>query len=301
MQAPFLDWPTRACCCFLLYIFAGLGDALGQTFLIDSNQSSITISGTVVSATITSQGPGSLTTSISGTLQAAVAGSSIQFGGQSQIKANNNGSWQPKADGTAGTAPANYGAMGTTILGSGVAALRDVLLDVMSGSIPINNGQFDASGLTFLFPTNANSTFAYNVGGFLPQHGVQALIGYATNKVTAMGTLTASGGQQTIGLPINATFVFSLISSGDTVITLKGQLVATQTAQAPPLVVQSFILQDQNIALQWQGSPGEQFKILSSSDLNTWQTNPINPTFANGIYTWSVPATNPVQFLWLAK
>ncbi|HTL56308.1 MAG TPA: hypothetical protein VL361_11560 [Candidatus Limnocylindrales bacterium] len=281
--------------------FAGLKTASAQTFLINSNQSSITISGTVLGTQIMSQGPSSLTAKVGGTLEAAVAGSSIEFVGQSQIHVNNSGTWQPKADGTAGSEPANYGAMGTTILGSGVAALRDVLLDLTNGSIAINNGQFDSSSLTLFFPTQATSTFAYNVSGLLSQHGVELLTGYATNKVTTMGTINGPAGQQTITIPVNATFVFSLVSAGDTVVTLKGQLVATQAAQVPPLVIQSFTVQNQIIALQWQGSAGQQFKVLSSSDFNTWQTNLINAAFANGIYTWTAPATNPIQFLRLAR
>jgi hypothetical protein len=286
----------------LLVLIAGLARTDAQTFLIDSNQSSVTISGTVLGSAIMTQGPGSLTANIGGNLVAVVSGSAIQFVGQSLIQANDSGSWQPNADGTAGSQPANFGGLANTALGTGLAALRNVQLDVISPAIGLTNGLFNSSALTFFFPSNSTSSFAYNVsGGFLSQHGSKALTGYATNKVTTLAALTASGNQQTLTIPVNATFVLELLSPGDTRITLQGQLVAVHAAQPPPFVIQSVIVQNQTLTLQWQGSPGQQFQVLSSSDLRTWQTNLVGPASSNGTYSWSAPATNPIQFLRLAK
>jgi hypothetical protein len=282
----------------LLVVITGVHAALAQTFLIDTNQSSVTISGTVLGSSVMTQGPGSLTARIGGNLQAAVNASTIQFIGQSLIEAINNGSWQPKADGTAGSQPANFGGLANTALGTGLAALRNVQLDAISGSIGFTNGQFNSSSITFLFPSNSTSSLAYNVSGlFISQHGSKILTGYATNKVTTLGTLTAN----TLTIPVNATFVLTLVSPGDTLITLQGQLVAVETAQALPVVIQSIAVQNHTLTLQWQASPGQQFQVLFSSDLNTWQTNPISAAFSNGTYTWTAPATNPIQFLRLAK
>src|SRR6516164_3875458 len=85
----------------------GLTAANSQVFTLETNLSSVTISGTVMGASITEQGPGSLTASVGGTIQASLAGNTIQFTGRSQILVETNGNWQPAADGTAGSAPAD--------------------------------------------------------------------------------------------------------------------------------------------------------------------------------------------------
>ncbi len=285
----------------LLSLTSGTTIAFAQVFTIDTNRSSITISGSVLGSSISSQGPGSLTTSAGGSIQAVATASTIQFVGQSVILAGISGSWQPNADGTAGSQPANFGALANTALGTGVAALRNVQLDVISPVIDINGGQFDSSSLTFLFPSNATSSFGYRVsGGFLSPSGALPLTGYATNKVTQLATLTVAGNQQTLVLPVNTTFYLKLVSPNDIIVTLQGQIVAVQNAPSP-LMVQSIAVQSNTVTLQWQSGPGGQFQIQSSPDLKTWLTNAAGVTSATGTYTWSGPATNPVQFLRLAQ
>src|SRR5262245_9911569 len=100
-----------------------------QVYTVDTNQSAITISGTLVGYTIAQQAAGSLTTKFAGTIQASVAGDTIQFSGQSLIEALDNGSWQPKADGTAGSEPANYGGQASAFFANAKAALRKIQLD----------------------------------------------------------------------------------------------------------------------------------------------------------------------------
>ena len=268
--------------------------------MIDTNLSSISISGTVLGNAITNQGPGSLTAAIGGTLQATTTGSSITFTGQSMIQAFDSGSWQPNADGTAGSQPANYGGLANTPLGAGVAALRNVLLDVISPAIDISGGQFDSSSLTFFFPSNSSSAFSYNVSGFLNLHGSQPLTGYATNKVTRLGSLTSTSGGQQIEIPVNATFFLSLVSADDTAITLHGQVVAVENGAAP-LTIQSIGVQGNTVTVQWQASPNQQIHIETSIDLRNWLTNAGNITSSNGTYTWSAPATGPLGFVRLAK
>src|ERR1039457_250781 len=81
-----------------------------DVFTLDTNQSSLTVSGTVQGAAIAQQAPGSLTTKYGGTLQVTQTGDTIQFGGPSLITALASGNWQPLTNGSAGLAPANYGA-----------------------------------------------------------------------------------------------------------------------------------------------------------------------------------------------
>src|SRR3974390_393462 len=93
---------------FLICASSGLDSALSQSFVIDTNQSSITISGTVLGSAIMTQSPGSLTASIGGTLQAAGTGASIQFTGQNLNEAKGEGGWAPRGGGHAGPPPRRF-------------------------------------------------------------------------------------------------------------------------------------------------------------------------------------------------
>lgn len=274
--------------------------ALAEIFTIDANQSSVTISGSILTYTLNQQGPGSLTTTYEGTLQAALATGTIQFTGQSLIQAQTNGTWQPKADGSSGSEPADYAATANAGIATAMAALRSIEFDATSPVINVANGQFDASSLMFSFPTNAASTLAYNISGFITKSGAVPLSGYATNKVTTQASLAAAGNQQTLTIPVDATFLFSLTSPNDTTVALKGQLVATH-ATTPPLTIQSINVQAQTVTLQWQSAPGQQFQVLSSTNFNTWRTNAANVTLTTDTYTWSGPATAPEQFFQIAN
>ncbi len=285
--------------CFLA-LSAALTSSSAQVFTLDTNQSSVTISGTVLGGTISPQAAGSLTAKMSGQLQATVAGNTIRFSGHSQILAQTNGSWQPMADGTAGSAPADFGGQANLGFAAGVAALRDVQLDVISPAISLSGGQFESTNLTFLFPSNSTSSIAYNVSGLVNNHGAVVLVGYGTNKVTALSSLSNSGSQQVLTIPVDATFYLSLVSADDTAIRLQGQLVAHSSAPSS-FKVQSLAVQAQAVLLQWQAPPGQQVQIQSSTDFRGWQTNATIMTPASGSYTWTGAITGPVQFFRLAK
>jgi len=284
----------------LVALGPGTACGLAQVFTLDASRSSVTISGTVVGGTITSQGPGSLTSQIGGTLQVAAVGNTIQFTGQSQILAQTNGNWEPKSDGSAGSEPADFGGGANLGIASGVAALRDIRLDVISPAINLTGGQFDSTVLTFLFPSNSLSSIAYNVSGLISKHGNAVFTGYATNKVTALGSLTTAGNQQTLTIPVDATFLLKLLSANDTVIRLQGQLVAVQSTQTP-FLLQSFFVDNNAITLKWQGTPGGKFQIQSSTDLTNWRTNTTIVTPASGAYAWTGSVSGPISFFRLAK
>jgi hypothetical protein len=291
---------TVTFCGSLLGASGGL--ACGQVFTVDPSQSSVTISGTVAGGTMMTQGPGSLTAMIGGTIQVTLAGNTIQFSGQSQILVQTNGSWQPKADGTAGSEPADFGGqVSLAPLGSGVAALREIQLDALSPVININAGKFDSTNLTFQFPTNASSKLAYNVSGVFSAHGSAALTGYATNKVTALASLATVGDQQVLTIPVDATFLLKLLAANDTSMRLTGQLVAVHNGGNPGVVVQSIVAQNQGVVLQWQSAPGQQFQIQSSTDLANWRTNDTIVTPASGLNTWSNSFEGALGFFRLAK
>ena len=279
-----------------LVLGLAIAPARADVFTLDTNQSSLTISGTVEGANLVQQGAGSLTTQYGGTIEATQMPSSIQFPGQSLIVAINTGNWQPLADGGAGLAPANYGA--SVNLAAGLvkvkAALRSLVLDVTSPTLTFNStGQFASTNLTFLILTNANSALSYLVTGLLNSSGSTALSGQSTNNVTTLATLLTNGEAQILTIPVNAQFTFSANSTNDTILNLAGQLVAFRTAAAVATapVLQSLTVQSQVVTLQWQAPAGQQFQVQSSTDLMAWQTNAVNVTSGSSNYTWSGPAT----------
>lgn len=265
-------------------------------FTLDTNQSVISISGTVLGATFSQQAPDSLTTHYSGSIQAAVSGSTIQFTGGSAIQAFTNGSWQPMPDGSAGNAPGDYGATANQTIIVANAALRNILFDATSPVISIAGGFFDSHTLTFLFPSNATSSLAYRVTGAISESGAKSLTGDATNNITSLSTLATNSGQMTLTIPINATFHFTLLTSGDTSITVTGQVVAVTSPAVAPVAIQSAVVQTQTVTLQWQSDPNQQFQVESSPNLIGWATNATGVTSATSSYNWSGPATNPIQF-----
>jgi hypothetical protein len=264
-------------------------------FNLDPTQSSITLSGSVLNNAFKEQGPGSLTTSFSGTIAADVTGSMIQFIGGSAVDAQTNGNWQPQAKGAAGSAPADYGATAATPFATAFAAARNILVDVFSGPLPITNGTFDSSKLAFGFPTNATSIIDYRVTGLLSTSGSKALLGLSTNRITTVATLTTTAAGETLTLPVDADFFLSLLSNNDTIINLKGQLVATRSSiQAP--VFSSIVVSNQIVTLQWQAIPGQKYQLESSTDLKTWIIEAANLIASTTTLTWSTNVTQSLQF-----
>jgi hypothetical protein len=272
-----------------LLLAGGMDLASADVFTINPAQSSLTISGSILEYGFAQQGAGSLTTAYNGTIRATQSGGTIQFTGQSVITAQTNGSWQPLAGGGSGNAPADYGAqISIPFVGTGYAALRSILLDVTSPPIPVSSGQFSASSLTFLFPTNATSAIDYHsaVGS-----GTKVATGNATNNVATLATLTTAGSTQTLTLDINAQFTFTLVSANDTIVNLAGQFVATRNVAPTQVVLQSPAVTNHVVTLTWQSSSGQFFQVLTSTNLTAWQTNASNVTSATTNYTWT--GTNP--------
>ena len=94
-----------------------------KTFTLEQTQSVLTISGTFSGFAIQQQGPGSLTTRYTGTIQTDLSDATIAFVGGSQIVGVTNGNWEPGPSGVAGTAPANYGGEVVNFFVNGKAAV----------------------------------------------------------------------------------------------------------------------------------------------------------------------------------
>jgi hypothetical protein len=268
----------------LLTLAGGLFPAAADVFTINPALSSLALSGSIQGSSYTAQGTGSLTNFYAGTIQASQTAGTIQFTGASLITAQTNGNWYPAVGGAAlSTAPADYGATVSTVLGTVYAALRQVQFDVTSPSITVTSGQFSPAGLTFQFSTNVTSTLDY-YNSFTA--GTKTLTGNATNNVATLATLATVGSTQTLTLSVNALFTFTLISSGDTLVNVAGRIVATRTTAAP-LVIQQPTITNHVVTLKWQSTAGQSFQVLLSTNLPAWKTNASNVTSATTNYTWT--------------
>jgi hypothetical protein len=212
-------------------VFAGSGlTALGASvFTVDSSQSAVSISGNVMGAPIEEQGPGSLTAQYEGTLLVEVGDDAIQFPGQSHVVALDSGTWEPLPGGNAGSAPANYGGYARHFLTEGVAAARDVQVDFTSGTLALVDGKFDTQGITVTIPGSAPAALSYRVNGGINTSGAYPLAGKEASGQMAEASLVTVGSQQVLTIPIDYSFLFSLASPNDTIVTLTGQLVATRS------------------------------------------------------------------------
>ncbi len=288
---------------FAAALFAHAGfvqTASGQTFTIDPGRSSIAISGTAAGSAVSEQGPGSLTTTYSGTIKTEITSTTIRFPAGSQIIAQNSGSWRPRADATDGSEPANYGGQATVLFSLAKVALRNMQVDAFSPNLPLSNGQFDSRSLTFSFLTNAGSTISYLVTGLVSKSGSNALSGYATNTITTSSKLETAGDVQTLTIPVDATFYLTLVSANDSTVRLIGQLVATRSVAAP-LVIQTPELQNQTVTLRWQAAPGQTFQVYACQNLLDWQMVAASVTSTSNTYTWSEAVTPSSRFYRVAK
>jgi hypothetical protein len=222
---------TMATSAALFALRAPEARAAERIYEILTNESSIAISGTVTSATlgtatIAEQGPGSLVTSYSGTIRTDRGPGTIQFLGGSAVDANVSGSWQPLADGSAGTASADYGGRAQfNIFATLYFAARNVVADLTSGAMPVTNGDFDQSTTTMTF---AQGSIGYRDSPFGATAGMRSLVGESgTLSGTGLLTTEMQPGEllETLTIPINSSVS---IPAGDGFVnlTLTGQLVA---------------------------------------------------------------------------
>lgn len=218
-----------------------------ETFTIDPAQSLVSLSGTAGGAALQEQAAGSLSTPFSGTIVADVTANSVNFVGGSSIKPVAAHAWEPGASGAPGSALASYGAKGSLIIviftANAKAASRNLAFDVTSGgALPTTSGSFSSSGLIFNFVDTANAVLDYQVTGALSKSGSKVLSGLSTNKVATTSSISTVNGVETLTIPVNATYVFQLLSAGDTVLTFTGNIVATRGGGTPEVPTVDFSL-----------------------------------------------------------
>jgi hypothetical protein len=138
----------------------------GSTFTLDGSfsLSGLGASGFAMFEEQGGAGSGSLSTTLGGTIEASVVGSTLNFTGGT-ITANNSGTWQPRG------MPAAFGFQSTLVLGGSLSGftlqltgdVQDVMFNVTGSTAlsgPPSNQTFDTDGLAL------NAT-----GGTLALHG----------------------------------------------------------------------------------------------------------------------------------
>jgi len=218
-----------------LLIPAAFGAAV--TFNLDSSQSYITVSGTVAGQPLTTQGPGSLTTHFSGTVDSTLDNTAsptqITITG-STLDATTSGQWHPLAGGADGVADADLGGStsGSLITSGNVAVRNFVVNGVTATAVPVTGNQFVSTGIQFTL--NAGSTVDYRVTTILgSSSGTKALGGIHTNNIAGPGTITRAGSTTTLQIPLDFYIVLS-ISSQPVILHCVGAVVGTATVQPPP-------------------------------------------------------------------
>jgi hypothetical protein len=272
------------------------GRAAPAVFTVLTNQSQLALSGTIVygtlSAPISAQAAGSLTTSYAGSIDTDIDGSNIVFTGDSVIDARTNGTWQPAPGGAVGTSAAgDYGGKATVaFIVTAYGALREVGLDVTSPILSMTNGTFGSRSLVFSFITNFNGILDY--AATTGEAGSALLTGGATNASAANSSLTITGNLQRLVLPIDASYP---IGSGDlagTTLRFTGQIVATRLL--PPMITgctltnQTAVLTVAYATLQSQ--------LQKSNDLLSWSAASATASNINGLIFFTAPASEPVEF-----
>jgi hypothetical protein len=213
---------------------------------IDQPSSTLVASGTVAGAPIVQQGPGSLTTTYSGSVGVSAldlnAGTLTLDSTTTSLIAANSGSWSPLAGGAVGTAPANYGGRATiSIIVSSTTvdlAVRSAVVDFSSSPTvtltPTGPG-------TFTFPANQTVTFLtgsvdYRDSAGLVAPGTSDLTGKSgTNSPAGPATFTSLGGNLfSLSYPVDATINATIQAGVTATIRIQGTINAQGTIVPVP-------------------------------------------------------------------
>jgi hypothetical protein len=225
-------------------------------FTVDATQSALDIAPSLTLPTVnfqtTPQGAGSWTTHYSGTITAEVTATSFQILSANLIAAN-SGNWLPGIDysnypgdlndpnGYVLTPqPANYGIitdltpLGTVngVQGPSPSAIRNLQINLSDASAKVlSGGAFDESGSTTHF---SSGIIFYASGGSPPITDLVNTVtpGPTLDIANLSGTLSASGGTQTLTLPLsfNLNFPITFLQVNDL---FSGTIVATAPLPEP--------------------------------------------------------------------
>jgi hypothetical protein len=88
------------------------------------------------------------------------------------------------------------------------------------------------------------------------------------------------GGTRTLVIPIDAQFVFTLLSAKDTTVHLMGQIVATNGIAAAAPLIQSIGVTNQSVVVSAENAT-LQSQLLVSTNLASWSTASFTATTNN--------------------
>lgn len=253
-----------ACFVAVVMVIFQFGEGLRAevlTFTIDSGASSLSLQTTVSlfgkSLPTGSQGPGSLTAPISGTIIADVTPTSFQILSGSELVIGNSGNWRPGTDYSdyvpfptptgpiyLNTAvPANYGiSADLSDLGFSSTtpiAVRDLVIALLDSSAKsLTSGSFDASGTGTDF---TSGTVYYGAGGTPPLTDLANTVYPGPTLVTAsQGELSSAGSLATLTLPFSNSTTFTVNFLGITT-AFSGNIVATAAVPEPTSAALVFV------------------------------------------------------------
>jgi hypothetical protein len=221
------------------------------------------------------QGSGAFTATQSGTigiqtLDLAANQMTLSTSG-TNIISSNSGIWQPAVGGGTGTAPANYGATGSSSIFTGLSAFRNSQLTLTQSGPSGTQGPAlpapNAANPTVSLTPTGTGTWSFTATPIYLQYTVSSLdvallangspansgtehLGDGTNGIyganvpSGTGTLQdLGGGMYSVTLPVSASFNYTDSSTPSSAViynyTLSGTLVATGTVTAIPEPVES--------------------------------------------------------------
>jgi len=198
-----------------------------MTLHIDPAQSFITVAGAVAGSPIEQQGLGSLTARYGGTIKVDLTDTDIRFINGGSINAHPSGNWQP------GAAPADYGVRLTADSTVIMAAVRNVIFDVASNTLPIVDGQFSTGGQMYRL---VSGRVDFAVGVFtssidLPTDTV------VSNAAAAFSTISNATGEVRLTIPVSLSVTYSVLGEQDSTFTFTGQLVASSSGPDSSIVL----------------------------------------------------------------
>jgi hypothetical protein len=213
--------------------------AVPLTLMLDSSQSSITLSGSFNAIPLSEQGPGSRTANYSGPITIDVdnllAPTSINFVSSSAV-ASITGQWRPEAGGgpaagNPGVAQdANYGLqLNAGALGNAFAAVRDLEFNVTGGPLVVAAGAFPSTQTLNV----VSGLFAVNTpAAFMEPPSQDDLSGDTLMNASAtLSTYAVAGSTATLTIPID------IVEQDDLTIIYRGQLVATGQIPEPSSIL----------------------------------------------------------------
>lgn len=222
--------PVRSmlCCLFVTGLSSGGVHAAPVTWVVESSQSSLSISGALSSggtllASMAAQAPGSTTAAYSGTIHSEIdlpSGTMIEFT-SANLDAEISGNWDPLPFGSPGTFPANYGGkFDLGFLGGSNLAIRNLIAEFSSGALslsgPLYSPQTFNGNLTMELVNGTVDFRGYGiVGGGLGYPEPTPITGQPASFATT-GTFIASPnwGIEAATLIIPISYNFASIAAG---------------------------------------------------------------------------------------